>query len=296
MKIKRIAESINVMSKTLGPAMKGRDPKPIQEMAIKQQQNGANVLDINIGPARKEGDQLMEWVVKTVEEVSDLPLSLDTTNPVAMEAGLKAVTKARPIINSISLQPERMAIMIPMVTKYNAQMIALLWGKDGMPRDTNERALMATELVYAANQAGVVNEDIYVDPIVSPVSVEINQVLSCAEFMSMIAEIAPGAKTTVGLSNISNGTPDHLRGILNRTYMIMLNRYETLYSAIVDVFDGELAQLANDGLPEIFKLVWRIMDGEEVSLASLSEKEAHYAKTTRVLMGKNLYSHSWLDV
>jgi 5-methyltetrahydrofolate corrinoid/iron sulfur protein methyltransferase len=296
MKITRIAESINVMSKTLGPAMKGRDPKPIQEMAIKQQQNGANVLDINIGPARKEGDQLMEWVVKTVEEVSDLPLSLDTTNPVAMEAGLKAVTKARPIINSISLQPERMAIMIPMVTKYNAQMIALLWGKDGMPRDTNERALMATELVYAANQAGVVNEDIYVDPIVSPVSVEINQVLSCAEFMSMIAEIAPGAKTTVGLSNISNGTPDHLRGILNRTYMIMLNRYETLYSAIVDIFDGELAQLANDGLPEIYKLVWRIMDGEEVSLASLSEKEAHYAKTTRVLMGKSLYSHSWLDV
>jgi len=296
MKIKRIAESINVMSKTLGPAMKGRDPKPIQEMAIKQQQNGANVLDINIGPARKEGDQLMEWVVKTVEEVSDLPLSLDTTNPVAMEAGLKAVTKARPIINSISLQPERMAIMIPMVTKYNAQMIALLWGKEGMPRDTNERALMATELVYAANQAGVVNEDIYVDPIVSPVSVEINQVLSCAEFMSMIAEIAPGAKTTVGLSNISNGTPDHLRGILNRTYMIMLNRYETLYSAIVDVFDGELAQLANDGLPEIYKLVWRIMDGEEVSLASLSEKEIHYAKSARVLMGKNLYSHSWLDI
>ena len=296
MKIKRIAESINVMSKTLGPAMKGRDPKPIQEMAIKQQQNGANVLDINIGPARKEGDQLMEWVVKTVEEVSDLPLSLDTTNPVAMEAGLKAVTKARPIINSISLQPERMAIMIPMVTKYNAQMIALLWGKEGMPRDTNERALMATELVYAANQAGVVNEDIYVDPIVSPVSVEINQVLSCAEFMSMIADIAPGAKTTVGLSNISNGTPDHLRGILNRTYMIMLNRYETLYSAIVDVFDGELAQLANDGLPEIYKLVWRIMDGEEVPLASLSEKEVHYAKTARVLMGKNLYSHSWLDI
>jgi len=296
MKITRIAESINVMSKTLGPAMKGRDPKPIQEMAIKQQQNGANVLDINIGPARKEGDQLMEWVVKTVEEVSDLPLSLDTTNPVAMEAGLKAVTKARPIINSISLQPERMAIMIPMVTKYNAQMIALLWGKEGMPRDTNERALMATELVYAANQAGVVNEDIYVDPIVSPVSVEINQVLSCAEFMSMIAEIAPGAKTTVGLSNISNGTPDHLRGILNRTYMIMLNRYETLYSAIIDAFDSELAQLANDGLPEIYKLVWRIMDGEEVSLASLSEKEIHYAKSARVLMGKNLYSHSWLDI
>ena len=296
MKIMRIAESINVMSKTLGPAMKNRDPKPIQEMAIKQQERGADVLDLNIGPARKEGDRLMEWMVKTVEEVSDLPLSLDTTNPVATEAGLKAATKARPIINSISLQPERMEIMLPMATKYNARMIALLWGKEGMPRDTNERALMATELVYAANQAGVVNEDIYVDPIVSPVSVEINQVTSCTEFMSMVADIAPGAKTTVGLSNISNGTPDHLRGILNRTYMIMLNRYGTLYSAIVDAFDNELAQLANEGMNEICSLVWRIMDGEEVSLTSLSEKEVQYAKSARVLMGKTLYSHSWLDV
>lgn len=296
MKVMRIAESINVMSKTLGPAMKNRDPKPIQEMAIKQQEKGANALDINIGPARKEGDKLMEWMVKIVEEVCNLPLSLDTTNPVAMEAGLKTVTKARPIINSISLQPERMEVMLPMVTKYNAQMIALLWGKEGMPRDTNERALMATELVYAANQAGVTNEDIYIDPIASPISVEINQVISCAELMSMIADIAPGAKTTVGLSNISNGTPDDIRGVLNRTYMIMLNKYGTLYSAIVDAFDAELATLANDGMQEICNLVWRIMDGEEPLLSSLSEKEIQYAKTARVLTGKTLYSHSWLEV
>ena len=296
MKIVRIAESINVMSKSLGPAMKNRDPKPIQEMAIKQQEKGVDILDLNIGPARKEGDKLMEWMVKTVEEVSDLPLCLDTTNPVATEAGLKAVTKARPIINSISLQPERMEIMLPMVTKYNAQMIALLWGKEGMPRDTNERALMATELVYAANEAGIVNEDIYIDPIASPISVEINQVKSCVEFMSMVADISPGSKSTVGLSNISNGTPDNLRGILNRTYMIMLNKYGTLYSPIVDAFDEELAALATDGMQEICNLVWKIMDGEEPDLSTLSEKEVQYAKTTRVLTGKTLYSDSWLEV
>ncbi|MBW1678739.1 MAG: dihydropteroate synthase [Deltaproteobacteria bacterium] len=296
MKIVRIAESINVMSKSLGPAMKNRDPKPIQEMAIKQQEKGVDILDLNIGPARKEGDKLMEWMVKTVEEVSDLPLCLDTTNPVATEAGLKAVTKARPIINSISLQPERMEIMLPMVTKYNAQMIALLWGKEGMPRDTNERALMATELVYAANEAGVINEDIYIDPIASPVSVEINQVKSCVEFMSMVADIAPGSKSTVGLSNISNGAPDNLRGMLNRTYMIMLNKYGTLYSAIVDAFDDELAALVNDGMEEICNLVWKIMDGEEPDLSTLSEKEVQYAKTTRVLVGNSLYSDSWLEV
>ncbi len=296
MKVVRIAESINVMSKTLGPAMKNRDPKPIQEMAIKQQEKGADILDLNIGPARKQGDELMEWVVKTVEEVSGLPLSLDTTNPVAMEAGLKAVTKARPIINSISLQPERMEIMLPMVTKYNAQMVALLWGVEGMPRDTNERALMATELVYACNEAGIQNEDIYVDPIVSPVSVEINQVLSCVEFMSMLGDIAPGAKSTVGLSNISNGTPDHLRGHLNRCYMVMLNKYGGLYSAIVDAFDDELTQLATDGMAEICDMVWKMMDGEEPNPSSLSQKELEYYKTTRVLMGKTLYSDSWLEI
>jgi len=296
MKIVRIAESINVMSKSLGPAMKNRDPKPIQEMAIKQQEKGADILDLNIGPARKGGDELMEWMVKTVEEVSDLPLSLDTTNPVAMEAGLKTVTKAKPIINSIWLNPGQMENLLAMATKYNAQMVALLWGTDGMPRDTNERALRATELVYAANEAGIQNEDIYVDPIVSPVSVEINQVKSCVEFMSMLADIAPGAKSTVGLSNISNGTPDNLRCVLNRTYMVMLNKYGTLYSAIVDAFDDELAALSTDGMQEICDLVWKMMDGEEPDISSLSEKELEYYKTTRVLMGNTLYSDSWLEV
>jgi len=296
MKIVRIAESINVMSKSLGPAMKNRNPKPIQEMAAKEQQRGADILDINIGPARKDGDQLMDWMVKTVEEVSDLPLSLDTTNPAAMDAGLQAVTKARPIINSIWLQPEQMDILLSMVAKYDARMIGLLWGTEGMPRDINERALRATELVYAANEAGIANEDIYLDPIVSPVSVEINQLISAVEFMSMVEEIAPGAKTTVGLSNISNGTPTHLRGILNRTYMIMLNKYQSLYSAIVDVFDEELNTLATGGMEEICELVWGMMDNQEPDFSTLNERAIQYAKTTRVLMGKSLYSDSWLDI
>ncbi|MCX8011757.1 MAG: dihydropteroate synthase, partial [Desulfobacterota bacterium] len=85
-------------------------------------------------------------------------------------------------------------------------------------------------------------------------------------------------------------------GILNRTYMIILNRYGTLYSAIVDAFDRELAELASGGLADICNLVWRVMDGEEVPLASLNEKEIQYVKTARVLTGKTLYSHSWLEV
>ncbi|MDD5038389.1 MAG: dihydropteroate synthase, partial [Dehalococcoidales bacterium] len=132
-----IGESINIMSKTLGPALKERNPQPIQEMAKAEVKAGADYLDINIGPARKSGDELMQWVVNTVQEVTDLSLSLDTTNPVAMEAGLK-VCKSKALINSISLQPDRLAAELPLVKKYNASMIGLLWGVEGMPRDANE--------------------------------------------------------------------------------------------------------------------------------------------------------------
>ena len=289
-----IAESINVMSQSLGPAMKERNAGPIQEMAKVEAEAGADYLDLNIGPARRGGDELMEWVVNTVQEVSDLPLSLDTTNPVAMEAGLK-VCKSRALINSISLQPDRLEAELPLVQKYNAPFIGLLWGVEGMPRDANERCILAVDLIYKANEMGIPIEDIWIDPIVSPVSVEINQVKSCLEFMSMLGEIAPGCKSTVGLSNISNGTPAELRPPLNRAYLIMLMRYG-LHSAIVDIFDTELVKIAKGEVPEIVDLVYRVMDGEKPDLSTLSPKEIEYVKTVRVLTGESLYSHSWLEI
>ena len=289
-----IGESINIMSKTLGPAMRERNPKPIQEMARAEVEAGADYLDINIGPARRGGDEFMEWVVNTVQEVTDLPLSLDTTNPIAMEAGLK-VCKSKALINSISLQPDRLESELPLVKKYSASMIGLLWGVEGMPRDANERCLHAVDLVYKANEMGIPSEDIWIDPIASPVSVEINQVKSCVEFMSMLGEIAPECKSTVGLSNISNGTPAHLRPYLNRTYLIMLMKYG-LHSAIVDAFDVELMKIARGEMPEIVDLVHRVVDGEKPALSSLSQKEVEYVKTVRVLTGESLYSHSWLEI
>ncbi|MBI4180339.1 MAG: dihydropteroate synthase, partial [Chloroflexi bacterium] len=213
-----IGENINIMSKTIGAAMRERNPKPIQELALAEAKAGADYLDINIGPARRGGDVMMSWVVNTVQEVTALPLSLDTANPVAMEAGLK-VCRGKALINSVSLQPERLARELPLVVKYKASMIGLLWGVEGMPRDANERCMYTVDLVYKANEIGIPNEDIWIDLILPPVSVEINQVKACLEFMSMLGEIAPGCKSIVGLSNISNGTPAHLRPYLNRTYL-----------------------------------------------------------------------------
>jgi len=288
-----IGESINVMSKTIGPALKERNPQPIQELAEAESEAGVDYLDINIGPARKAGDELMAWVVNTVQEVTDLPLSLDTTNPVAMEAGLK-VHKGKALINSISLA--RMDEELPLAKKYNAYMIGLLWGREGMPRDANERGMIAAELLYKADEVGIPNEDIWFDPIVTPaVNVDTNQVKPCLEFMSMLQDIAPGCKSTVGLSNISNGTPTHLRPYLNRTYLMMLLKYG-LYSAIVDAFDSELINIARGKKPELVDLVQRVMNGEKPDLSSLTEEEVKYVKTVRVLTGESLYSHSWLEI
>ncbi len=287
-----IGESINVMSKTIGPALKERNPKPIQELAKAESEAGVDYLDINIGPARKAGDELMAWAVNSVQEVTDSPLSLDTTNPVAMEAGLK-VHKGRALINSISLA--RMDEELPPAKKSNAYMIGLLWGTEGMPRDANERCVLAVDLIYEANQMGIPNQDIWIDPIATPISVEINQVKACLEFMSMLGDIAPGCKSTVGLSNISNGTPTHLRPYLNRTYLMMLLKYG-LYSAIVDAFDSELIKIARGEKPDLVDLVQRIMNGEKPDLSSLTEEEVKYVKTVRVLTGESLYSHSWLEI
>jgi 5-methyltetrahydrofolate corrinoid/iron sulfur protein methyltransferase len=237
---------------------------------------------------------MMNWIVSTVQAVTDKAVSLDTTNPVVMEAGLKTV-KGRALINSISLQPDRLEAELPLVGKYNADMIGLLWGADGMPRDANERCAMAVDLVYKANERGIPNESIWIDPIVSPISVEINQVKACVEFMTMLGEICPGCKSTVGLSNISNGTPDRLRPILNRTYMIMLMRHG-LYSAIVDAFDAELVKIARGQRPDIVDLVNRVTDGETPDTRSLTREQADYVKTVKVLTGQTLYSHSWLEV
>jgi 5-methyltetrahydrofolate corrinoid/iron sulfur protein methyltransferase len=289
-----VGENINIMSKTIGPAMKERKADPIVEMAKHEEKVGIDYLDLNIGPSRKAGQEIMDWIVKLVQGVVNKPMSLDTTNPDAMEAGLK-VHKGKALINSVSLQPERLERVLPMAKTYKAHVIGLLWGKGGMPRDANERAAMAVDFIYQANNLGIPTEDIWIDPIVSPVSVEINQVLSCLEFMSMLKDIAPEAKSIVGLSNISNGTPTHLRPVLNRTYLIMLMKYG-LYSAIVDAYDEELLRICRDRLPEIVSLVHRVMDGDEPDRKSLTPKELEYYKSTKVLLGKTLYSHSWLEL
>ncbi len=290
-------ENLNVISKTLGPAMKNRDPGPIREMAERETEAGVDFIDLNIGPARKGGAEIMEWIVKTVQEVTDLPLFLDTSNVEAIEAGLKVYQpkKGKAIINSIMARPERMEALIPLAGKYGAGMVALLWGPEGMPRDTDERAMFLADLYMAATEVGVAPEDIFVDPIITPVNVQQDQLPYCMGLYQAQEDLAPGCRSTNGLSNVSNGAPEHLRPILNQTFLMLLINCG-VQGAIVDAFDKPLQDIARGKMPELVDLVGKIMNGEEVDVAKLSKEEMDYVKTAKVLLGQSLYSDSWLDL
>jgi 5-methyltetrahydrofolate corrinoid/iron sulfur protein methyltransferase len=238
----------------------------------------------------------MQFVVKTVQEaIGDSPsLCLDTSNIEAMEAGL-SIHKGKAIINSIMARPERYEKMIPLAGKYKARMIALMWGPEGLPRDENERGSLAAELIYAANEAGVPNEDIFVDGIVTPVNIQQPQLMSLLAFQEMLQDMFPGIKSTCGLSNVSNGPPDHLRPILNQTYMVMLER-KGMYSCIADAYDDKLAAIARGKRPDVVEIIHKVMDGESVDIGSLSKELQDYAKTARVILGHTLYSDSWLEL
>lgn len=291
-----IGENLNVINRQIGKAFREKDPRPIVEEAIRQKEKGMDWIDINLGPARKGGPELMEFVVKTVQEAigDSPPLCLDTSNVEAMEAGL-AAHKGKAIINSIMCRAERYEKMIPLAVKYKANMIALMWGPDGLPRDENERAALAVELIYAANEAGVPNEDIFVDGIVTPVNIQQPQLMSLLAFQEMLQDIAPGCKSTCGLSNVSNGPPDHLRPILNQTYMVMLER-KGMYSCIADAYDDGLVAMARGKRPDIVEVIHKVMDKENVEMNSVSKELQDYAKTARVILGHSLYSDSWLEI
>jgi len=288
-----IGESIHIISKDVSDAVKERDPKLIQDLAKAQTEAGADYIDLNLGPAKRDPEEVTQWLVNAIQGVTDLPISVDTLNPIAMEAGLK-VCKKRSLLNSASGRTDSKELMLPLAKKYNTDVVISVLTDRGCPPDIDSRTESIMETVALANELGIPNEDIWVDPIILPVSADQKQVAEALEFIKILQDLLPGVKSTVGLSNVSNGTPEELRGILNRTYMVMLGRCG-LYSAIADVLDKELVSLNKGELSNIVDLIYKTMDGEAIDMSSLSQKEQDYVKTTRVLMGETLYSHAWLE-
>lgn len=289
-----IGEELNVMSKKIGQGIKDHDAGPIRECIVEQVKNKMDYLDLNVGPVKKDPVGTMEWLVKTVQEITDTPLCLDTTNVAAMEAGLK-ICKKKPILNSASGSTDSRQTMMPLAAKYPCSLVLSVINDSGLPSDAEERAASIMDSVAFANEIGIASEDIWVDPVMMPVSVDQRQVAAYMEFVQMLPDIVPGAKSLCGLSNLSFGVPKELRGLLNRTFLVMLDRIGQ-HSAIVSGYDEELAKLMNGDLPGIVKLIHRTMDAEDIDVSSLSEMERQYVKTAEVLMGRSLFSSSWLEV
>jgi len=288
-----IGENIHIISKAISRAVDGRDAKAIQALAVAQAEAGVHYIDLNLGPARKDPIPMTEWLVKTVQAAVDLPLSIDTLSPVAMDVGLK-MCKRKPLVNSVSGRTDSKEHMLPLAKKYSADVVISVLTDKGCPTDLASRSESIIETVAHANRIGVPNEDIWVDPILLPVSADQKQAKEVLDFIRILPDVLPGVKSTLGLSNISNGSPAQLRGLLNRTYMIMLGRYGE-YSVIADALDRQLMALNRGEMPEIVKLVHRVMDDEDVDMAPLPADARDYVKTAKVLMGEKLYSHSWLE-
>ena len=295
-----IAENLNVINKLVGAGFKEKDPKPVRAMVEKILPSEPDWIDINLGPARKNGEELMPWVVNIVQEITDIPVVLDSSNIAAIEAGLK-VCKKPALINSIMVRPERYEPMLPLVKTYGASYVALMWGPNGMARDANERAELTTELLMAAQALDIPAERAWIDPIITPVNIQQDQLMANLEFFEMVPDIVgaiqPGgvAKSINGLSNISNGNPEELRPILNQVYMCMLAR-KGMYSSIVDAFDTTINDIAKGKLPWFVDLVYGVMDGKEYDYSSLKKEEADVVKTAKVVLGHSLFSESWLTI
>lgn len=256
-----IGEKISIIAKKVREGMENRDPKWIQQLAADQFKAGATFIDVNIGPAEVKGDELMTWMVQSIQEKVSAPLCLDTTNASALEAGLKAHNNqwGKPLINSTSNDPERFG-MLELAAKYQAQIIALTVGKGGLPADADDRMVIASEIMARADEMGVPSEDIYLDPLILQVCTTQDQAKHALNAIKMFGEL--GMKSVVGLSNISNGVPKQMRSLIDRVYLSLL-MYEGLTAAIMNPLDKELMDVV---------------------------------KTTEVFLGDTLYADSYLEM
>ncbi len=231
-----IGEKINGTRKRVGEAIVARDAAFIQQLAKAQADAGANRLDVNAGtPPERELDD-MRWLVQTVQEAVDIPLCLDSPNPAALAAGLEVV-KGQAMLNSTTAEIERAREVIHLAAEHCSLLIGLTIDDSGMPSTAAERLDIAARIIHHAEIAGMPLGQIYIDPLVRPISSEPEQGRALLEATRMIKEKFPAVHVVYGLSNISFGLP--CRPLLNRT-LLALAMACGLDAVILDPTDKEI--------------------------------------------------------
>lgn len=301
-----IGENIHIISPRVREAVANRDTEAIQSLALSQVEHGAQILDLNIGPQKRQGPAVMEWIVGAVQEAVDVGLSFDTTNLAAIETGLK-LARQKAMINSTSAEPERLEKVPAVAAEYGAQLIALMMGKAGIPVTAEERVAIAIEqLVPRAMEVGIPMEDLFLDPLVLTVA-------GCQEYCPHAVEAVryvkqgmdPAPMTVCGLSNVSNNVPAEDRSLLNRVYLVKLMAVG-IDAAIADPLDAELMEVIriveerDDSTPlGAFLLTLHdktaAMEELEPSDVDMSDPEqVAIWKTVQVLENKTIFTESYL--
>jgi 5-methyltetrahydrofolate corrinoid/iron sulfur protein methyltransferase len=302
-----IGENIHIISPKVKDAVQNRDAEFFKEAALKQVAAGVNAVDLNIGPQKKRGHEILPWLVETVESVVDVPLVFDTTNLNAIEAACKVVTKAQPIINSTDARVERLETVPALAKKYNTRLVALTMAEGMIPVGADERVSIALErLIPYMLEIDFPIGDLIIDPLVLTVS-------GCQEYCPECIEAVrtlkfawdPPPLSNGGLSNVSNAVPHLMRPLLNRVYMVMLMG-AGLDMVIADPFDNELMDAIRvveerDQSTAMGKLYVTLHDRvaamEELQQEDVEMDDPDQAavwKTVQVLLNKVIYTDQYL--
>lgn len=304
-----IGENIQIISNVVKKAIGERDAKPLQEMAKRQVERGAQMVDLNIGRRKKDGHEVMPWLVEAIHEVApDAALSLDTTNAAAIEAGLKRCQELgiEALINSTSADPERLEATMPLAAEYGSKIIALTMVKS-IPATADGRVQLAMEVILPkAMELGIPMENVYLDPLVMTVKGMQDHAAENLNAIRMFKILSdPPPMTVVGLSNVSNSVPHENRSLINRTFLVMLLA-AGLDSAIADPLDeaqNEVIRIVEerDTSTAVGQLLVNLYDAtaamEELdpSLVDMGDPEqAAIYKTLQILNNEVIFADSYL--
>ncbi|MBN1178815.1 MAG: dihydropteroate synthase [Anaerolineae bacterium] len=304
-----IAENIHIISPKVKQAIADRDEAFFQDLVVRMVDAGSNAIDLNIGPQKKFGHELLPWLVKVVEQVTDLPLVFDTTNLAAIEAACQVVSKAQPIINSTDARAERLETVPAVAKKYNTRMVALTMAEGMIPVGADERVGIALErLIPYMLEIDFPITDLIIDPLVLTVSGCQEYCPECIEAVRMLKFAwDPPPLSNGGLSNVSNAVPNEMRPLLNRTYQVMLMG-AGIDIIIADPFDKDLMEWIRvveqrDESTPLNKLLVKLHDRveamEELQPSDVDMNDPMQAdiwKTVQVLLNKIIYTDSYLRI
>ena len=234
-----IGERISVTAPSIRKAFAERDPEPILLRCEQQLKAGANYIDVNIGPAEADGEEIMQWAGKLLQErFDDGPLALDTSNRKAIEAGIQVYNreKGKPIVNSADAGDRFNRIEL---AANNDAIVIALCSANGIASDNDERMAHCQRMLEEGLMHGMEAEDLWFDPLFLVVKGMQDKQMEVLEAIKMFSDM--GLNSTGGLSNNSNGMPKHIRPIMDSA-MVAMAMMAGLTSAIVNPCDLRLME------------------------------------------------------